>query len=197
MCSEASVRHSCAYTHFHFAAQKKARCAVIWIMESVLAASEVRQALSALARAIKRAGMYRHARDRYASYLQPALPPLQALLARYPVVTLGVLPTALTYCGEPVYGEPARAGSLCFRLHRDGVRGLTFVAGLDLDELVAFAEAALPEQSGATSRDDAVTELWKADLRFVRVASVSGYRIGEEGEGGEDAIAAASDRAQR
>jgi hypothetical protein len=164
-------------------------------MDHAPAASEVREALSALGRAIKRAAMYRHARERHASCLQPAVAPLQALLARHPVVTLGVLPSALTCGGEAVYGEPAREGSLCFRLHRDGVRELTFVAGLDLDELVAFVDAALPDQSGPTSRDDAVTELWKADLRFVRVAAVSGYRMGDEG--GESTIAAASDRAQR
>src|SRR2546427_10928935 len=119
-------------------------------MDHAPAASEVREALSALGRSIKRAAMYRHARERHAAYLQPAVEPLQALLARHPVVTLGVLPSALTYGGEPVYGEPAREGSLCFRLHRDGVRGLTFVAGLDLDELVAFVDAALPDQSGPT-----------------------------------------------
>ena len=164
-------------------------------MDCAPKAADVREALTALGRALKRAAMYRHARPRHAEYLQPALAPLQALLARHPVVTLGVLPTALTCGGEPVYGEPAREGSLCFRLHRDGVRALTFVAGLDLDELVLFADAALPDPSGATSRDDAVTELWKADLRFIRVTAVSGYRLGEEG--GEDTVAAAAQRAQR
>ncbi|TMB37627.1 MAG: hypothetical protein E6J62_04920, partial [Deltaproteobacteria bacterium] len=104
--------------------------------------------MSALGRALRRVSLHRHARETHASYLLPALRPLADLLERRGSLALEVSPTALSYKGEPVYSEPAREGSLCFRLHRDGVRSITFLSGLDLEELVSFAAAALPDGAG-------------------------------------------------
>ena len=106
-------------------------------------------------------------------------------------MSLELSPTALSYKGEPVYSEPAREGSLCFRLHRDGVRSITFLSGLDLEELVSFAAAALPDGAGG---EDSVTKLWKAELRYVRVGAVSGYRL--DGEATGEAVADAASRAK-
>lgn len=160
-----------------------------------LAASDVRDAFLALGRALKRVALYRRVAARHAEVLEPALHPLQALLARQPALTLAVLPTALVYEGEPVLSEPAREGSLCFHLHRDGVRSLTFLAGLDLYELIVFVSAALPDEPGGAGREDAVTELWKADLRYVHYAAVSGYRL-EADAAAVEGTAAAAARAQ-
>jgi hypothetical protein len=155
------------------------------------AREDVRDAMSALGRSLRRVSLHRHARESHASYLLPALRPLCDLLDRRGSLSFELSPTALSYKGEPVYSEPAREGSLCFRLHRDGVRSITFLSGLDLEELVAFAGAALPEGSGG---EDCVTRLWKAELRFVRIGAVSGYRL--DGEPTGDAVADAASRAK-
>jgi hypothetical protein len=155
------------------------------------ARQEVREAMSALGRALRRVSLHRHARESHASYLLPALRPLADLLDGRGSLALEVSPTALSYKGEPVYSEPAREGSLCFRLHRDGVRSITFLSGLDLEELVSFASAALPDASGG---EDSVTKLWKAELRYVRVGAVSGYRL--DGEPTGDAVSDAASRAK-
>src|SRR5438874_4555963 len=154
------------------------------------ARQDVREAMSALGRALRRVSLHRHARESHASYLLPALRPLADLLDRRGSLALEVSPTALAYKGEPVYSEPAREGSLCFRLHRDGVRSITFLSGLDLEELVSFAAAALPDGGGG---EDAVTKLWKAELRCVRVGAVSGYRL--DGEPTGDTASDAASRA--
>jgi len=155
------------------------------------AREDVREAMTALGRALRRVSLHRHARESHASYLLPALRSLADLLDRRGSFALEVSPTALSYKGEPVYSEPAREGSLCFRLHRDGVRSITFLSGLDLEELVAFAAAALPDAAGG---EDSVTKLWKAELRYVRVGSVSGYRL--DGEPTGEAVADAASRAE-
>jgi len=155
------------------------------------ARQDVREAMSALGRALRRVSLHRHARETHASYLLPALRPLADLLERRGSLALEVSPTALSYKGEPVYSEPAREGSLCFRLHRDGVRSITFLSGLDLEELVSFAAAALPDGAGG---EDSVTKLWKAELRYVRVGAVSGYRL--DGEATGEAVADAASRAK-
>jgi hypothetical protein len=163
---------------------------------ATLAASEVRDAFTGLGRALKRVALYRRETGRHAEYIEPALAPLQALLARQPALTLSVLPTALVYAGEPVLGEQARENSVCFNLYRDGIRRLTFLAGLDLDELIVFVSAALPDEPGGIGREDAVTELWKADLRFVQYAAVSGYQMDAE-DTDVEGTAAASARARQ
>jgi hypothetical protein len=155
------------------------------------AREDVREAMSALGRSLRRVSLHRHARESHASYLLPALRPLADLLDRRGSLALEVSPTALSYKGEPAYSEPAREGSLCFRLHRDGVRSITFLSGLDLEELVSFAAAALPDGAGG---EDSVTKLWKAELRYVRVGAVSGYRL--DGEPTGDAVSDAASRAK-
>ena len=155
------------------------------------ARADVREAMSALGRALRRVSLHRHARESHASYLLPALRPLEDLLDRRGSLALDVSSTALSYKGDPVYSEPAREGSLCFRLHRDGVRSLTFLSGLDLEELVSFAAAALPDGAGG---EDSVTRLWKAELRYVRFGAVSGYRL--DGEPTGEAVADAASRAK-
>ena len=138
----------------------------------------LRDAFGALARSLKRISIYRHARDQHASYLEPALVAMRSLLARGGSFTVDVHAAALLFAGEPVYAEVPREGGLCFRLHRDGVRKLTFSRGLGSADLLVLCEVALFEpQSAGPSREDAVTELWKADLAGLSWTAVSGYRM--------------------
>jgi hypothetical protein len=159
---------------------------------------EVRDAFGALARALKRISIYRHAKDQHASYLEPALQALLALLEVEPSVRLQVEPDALLVDGETVYSEPAREGSLCFRLHRDGVRSLTFERGLKLSSLQTFMTVALPDEVDGPGREDAVTELWKANLEAISYSAVPGYRMEQnelDRERAQNAIIDVSERA--
>src|SRR5207244_7547694 len=139
----------------------------------------VRDAFAALARSFKRVSVYRHARDQHAAYLEPAVAEFRTLLEQKPAVTVAVEPTALVYEGEAVHSEPARETGFCFRMHRDGVRSLTFRRGIGVEELLALAMVALgdPQQEGG--REDAVTELWKADLTHIGYSAIAGYRMDE------------------
>src|SRR5260370_1295190 len=137
----------------------------------------VRDAMAALARSFKRVSVYRHARDQHAGYLESALSSMRALLELTPSVTLVVEPTALIFAGELVHNEPARETGFCFRLHRDGVRSLTFRRGLSIEELVALAYVAMADPDAEGGREDAVTELWKADLSPVAYSAGAAYRL--------------------
>jgi hypothetical protein len=139
----------------------------------------VRDAFAALARSFKRISVYRHARDQHAAYLEPAAAELRSLLEQKPAITVTVEPTALVYEGEPVHSEPARETGFCFRLHRDGVRALSFRRGLGVEELLALANVALADPQQEGGREDAVTELWKADLSHVGYSAIAGYRMDE------------------
>ena len=63
--------------------------------------AEVREAVSALGRALKRISLYRHARESHASYLLPALRPLQELLYK------PSLSVAMTFSADPHLGMVA------------------------------------------------------------------------------------------
>lgn len=141
----------------------------------------VREAIASLARSFKRVSVYRHARDQHAGYLESALSSMRALLQLTPSVTMAVEPTALVFEGEVVHSEPARETGFCFRLHRDGVRSLTFRRGLGIEELVALAYVTMADPQAEGGREDAVTELWKADLSHVGYSAGTGYRMDESG----------------
>lgn len=144
----------------------------------------VYEAFAALARALKRVSVYRHARDQHASYLEPAHVAMRSLLEVSPSVTVMVEPNALLFGGEVVHTEPARDTGFCFRLHRDGVRSLTFRRGIVLDELITLAFVGMSDPQHDGGREDAVTELWKADLKHVHYSAGAGYRM-DEAAGGD------------
>ena len=156
----------------------------------------VRDAFAALARSLKRISVFRHARDQHAAYLEPALASLRELLERQPSITVELEPMGLRLADEMVHSEPAREGGFCFRLHRDGVRTLTFRRGLGLEDLTAFSRVAMADPQ--ESSEDAVTELWKLDLTHVSYSAISGYRMKEAGgETMSKSIADIAERAQQ
>lgn len=154
-------------------------------MGAVAAASHdlLREAFASLARSLKRIAIYRHAREQYASFIEPALAALRDVLEREGSFTVEVQTSSLSLEGTPVHTEPPREWGLCFRLHRDGVRTLTFRRGLTLEELMLLCQVAIfdPQSGPGPGREDAVTELWKADLTSISYTAISGYRM-EHGE---------------
>ena len=159
----------------------------------------MRDAFAGLARALKRISIYRHAPAQHATYVEPVLATFGEVLAKKPAVTIGVEPGSLNYEGGAIYTEPPREWGLCFRLHRDGIRTITFKRGLAAKELLHFMLVALPDPQGAqtASREDAVTELWKADLTSIEYTAIAGYRIEEHaGSGFGQEVAAVARRVQ-
>src|SRR5256885_8257273 len=108
----------------------------------------VRDAFAGLARALKRVSIYRHAPGQHASFVEPVLATFGEVLARRPAITISVEPGSLTFEGQAVYTEPPREWGLCFRLHRDGIRTITFKRGLVAGELLDFMDVALPDSHG-------------------------------------------------
>jgi hypothetical protein len=141
----------------------------------------VRDAFAGLARALKRVSIYRHAPGQHASFVEPVLATFREVLSRRSAVTIGVEPGSLTFEGQSIYAEPPREWGLCLRLHRDGIRTITFKRGLAAEDLLDFMDVALPDSQGGApaSREDAVTELWKADLASIEYTAIAGYRIEE------------------
>ncbi|TVR62413.1 MAG: hypothetical protein EA422_11320 [Gemmatimonadales bacterium] len=75
------------------------------------------------------------------------------------------------WMGEEVYRDENRAGSLCFLIYRDGVRELTFRAGVE-EELEPFLQALRRLRVSRSAEDDLVTLLWDLELGFLEYAAV-------------------------
>ena len=142
----------------------------------------VRAVIDSLARSFKRVSVYRHARDQHLTYLEPALVDLRGLLETRGALTVFVEPTAIVYEDQVIHTEPARESGFCYRLHTDGVRSLTFKRGVEGEELLSLAYAAMMDpQVDYGGREDAVTELWKAELAHIEYTAGAGYRMDESG----------------
>jgi hypothetical protein len=143
--------------------------------------ADVREAFASLSRSLKRISVYRHAADQHRSYMEPAYQALRDVLSRRPGLTVAVEPSGLRFQDEVVYTEPPRESGFCFRLHRDGLRSLTFRQGLQPDDLLALARVALVDPAGGGPREDSITELWKLDLEHVTYVATSGYQMDQAG----------------
>lgn len=108
---------------------------------------------------------------------------METFLAAHTELGLVVHPWEILHAGEVVYSERDRERSLALKLYRDGVRRLTFTAGLDWEELSRFISVLGVMFKGIRHQEeDFVTLLWKADLAHVKVESVAGFRPEDEFE---------------
>jgi hypothetical protein len=118
-------------------------------------------------------------------FLTALLDSLVSILQSEGQIVLTVHAYELKLEDQPVYLNRDRERSLAFRLHRDGVRTLTFRKGFHAEELTRLLEILSIRYTGVNQReDDMVTLLWKARFQHLDVATVEG--IVPEGTGTED-----------
>jgi len=124
-------------------------------------------------------------------FLTALLDSLVSTLQSEGQIALAVHPYELKLEDQPVYLNRDRERSLAFRLHRDGVRTLTFRKGFQAEELTRLLEILSIRYTGVNQReDDMVTLLWKARFEHLDVATVEG--IVPEGTETEDESAPAA-----
>ncbi len=105
----------------------------------------------------------------------------RAVLERHGPLLLEVHPFELTLGREVVYLERDRERSLAFRLFRDGVRRLSFMAGTSWDELLRLLQILSIRYTGVRQQeDDLVTLLRKAGFESVQVTAIEGFVPEEE-----------------
>jgi HEAT repeats len=112
---------------------------------------------------------------------------------------------------EVVYESSDRNDSLAFLLYRDGIRRLSFGAGLELEELRAFLSCLNRVALLSNDQDDLVTLLWEQDFHAIRYFAIEelsenesyprlqdqlATSAGREGSGGEPGEAVSLDLEQ-
>jgi HEAT repeat protein len=92
------------------------------------------------------------------------------------------------YLGETeVYESESRNDSLAFLFFKDGIRELTFLPGLETEEMDRFLGVLQKARKLVPEGDDLLTVLWEADLRFFEYQYVDllaeGVALPESGAG--------------
>lgn len=156
------------------------------------AAREAAELVRALVKAGRSVILYDASNEAVRDFLVEVRQRMEAFLAVHQELTLVIHPWEIAYAGEAVYLERDRERSLAMRLYRDGVRRLTFRAGLGWEEMTRFISVLGVMFKGIRHQEeDFVTLLWKADLVHVGVEAVAGFRPEDEelaqqpGEGGK------------
>jgi hypothetical protein len=94
----------------------------------------------------------------------------------------------------PAYEDPDDVAGLARRFFRDGVREITFLPGLEMQEVEAFVGAVATAANAASDADDLVTLLWGSELPHVNYKVIDdidwefaeGETPAEEEDPGED-----------
>jgi len=88
-------------------------------------------------------------------------------------LTLGVTEADLVLDKRAVLSQPNRAESVAWVLFKDGIRSLTFLQGVENDELPRFLGVIhKARQLPADADDDLLTLLWEEDFQYVRYSFV-------------------------
>jgi hypothetical protein len=125
-----------------------------------------------LLKGIKQIGMYRHNEAKYPEFLAPALSALTDYTEKHGPLSLKVDQQNFLLHNEPLFSEDT---PLSYKFFRDGIRQLIFRPGMTQQEMVTFTLIALSEpERGA---DDALAQLWKANMEHVEYVVVEGFTM--------------------
>jgi len=134
--------------------------------EDQVATTNVQSLLVTLAKTFRAYQLYDEnnpVRRRFADQLRNEFSALWEDLDR---VVLTIDEDHMYLAGSEVYKSDSRNDSLAFLFFKDGVREVTFLPGLETDELDRFLGVLQRARKLVPEGDDLLTVLWEEDLRF-------------------------------
>ena len=120
--------------------------------------------LTLFARTCKTCRLYDANNPAIARFREQLHQDLRTLLDQFDDVTLDVASRELSYGGEVVYRPPSRDDNLAATFHRDGIRRITLLKGIEAAELHKFVDIFVHVSSHAGMEEDLVTLLWEGEI---------------------------------
>ena len=152
-----------------------------WAEGDDLPVVEVRGLFVVLAKALRAFQLYddnNPVRKRFVTSLREAF---EQLWQEVEGLNLSVEEHRIVLVGEQVYENSSRSDSLAFLLYKDGIRDITFLPGVEgqeLDQILSVLQRAKLLKSA--EGDDLLTMLWEQDLEFFTCRSVDQIAEGAE-----------------
>ena len=131
-----------------------------------LPVGQVRELFVVLGKALRAFQLYDEnnpVRQRFVESLRQAVAQLWSECDR---LTLSVEEERFLLGDQEVYRSESRSDSLAFLFYKDGVREITFLPGLEQEELVRFLGVLQRARKLTPEGDDLLTVLWEEDLQF-------------------------------
>ena len=144
-----------------------------WVEGEDLPVAQVRELFVVLGKALRSFQLYDETnpvRKRFVTSLREAF---EQLWEEVEGLNLTVEEDRLLLVGEEVYQNSSRSDSLAFLLYKDGVRDITFLPGIEgqeLDKILGVLRRA--KMLKTAEADDLLTMLWEQDLEFFKCRSV-------------------------
>lgn len=162
---------------------------VVW--DDALPVEEVRQLFVTLAKAFRAYQLYDDNNPVRRRFLEGLRTELQRLWTEMDRILVTVDEDHFYLDGREVYRSESRADSLAFLFFKDGVREITFLPGVEGDELERFLGVLQRARKLVPEGDDLLTVLWEEDLRFFEYQYVDlmaeGVALPEAGAGNSSA----------
>ena len=144
--------------------------------DSELLHPAVREFFSLFGKALKSIALYQHLPQKFPEYLGRPFAALTELLAHRDALSVKVEPHDFLFGNQSVLPVELRE-SLAYRFFRDGVRRLTFRAGITLDEFGTFAFLTTRRPREEADNESLLEALWAADLAHVEQLVVESLDI--------------------
>ena len=150
-----------------------------WSEGDDLSVAQVRNLFIVLAKALRAFQLYDEnnpVRRRFVTNLREVF---EQLWQELEGLNLAVEEHRFLLAGETVYDNPSRSDSLAFLLYKDGVRGVTFLPGIEgheLDRILGVLQQA--RMLKTAEADDLLTMLWEEDLEFFKCQYVARFTDG-------------------
>lgn len=131
--------------------------------------AQVEELLQALTKALRAHQLYLPNNPVYHTFIQGVQAEFRKAFQAVEELHLEVNEGELRWQGKAVYAQSSRSESIAWVLFKDGVRTITFLAGFEEEELVAFLEVVHKARTlTADDNDDLLTLLWEKDFQRFR-----------------------------
>ncbi|MBX7116098.1 MAG: HEAT repeat domain-containing protein [Myxococcaceae bacterium] len=131
-----------------------------------------RAVLNQLLKGIKQIGLYRHAEQKYAEYLEKAYLALSEHLRQHGRLELRIEQTHFSVARTHVGGDEV---ALPYKLFKDGIRQIVFQPGFTLAELARFTLIVLSDPEHGADAINA--QLWQEQLPHLEYIMVEGFHL--------------------
>lgn len=145
--------------------------------ETQLPLEQVKELMRALVKALRAHNLYGTDSPTYQQFISSLRSAFSDVWSQAEKLDLRVGETEITWGDDTIYASDDRTGSLAFLLHKEGLRGISFFPGFEV-EVEEFLAVVNRVQHRATDEDDLLTLLWEADLSGLRCTSVDLYTAG-------------------